>query len=203
MRKALKWTAIAAVCLIILAFFGFLYLIPPFTLAPQEAFTAPERDAYPPLTQITDPAERRIAERGKYLVQTIGCTGCHTPGGDKGPKFDTEFLAGGSKISEPGYGICYSRNLTPDTATGLGKRSTAQILRTLRCGIDAVDGRVYSPNIMPWTVFSHLTEEDRYAVAIFLRHLKPVTHAIPAFSPVTDLPAYSHFGADYAIHGRK
>jgi mono/diheme cytochrome c family protein len=203
MKKALKWIAISVVCLIVVAFFCFLYLIPPFTLAPQESFTKPERDAYPPLTQIPDPAERRIAERGKYLVQTIGCTGCHTPGGDKGPKYDTEFLAGGAKISKPGYGISYSRNLTPDSATGLGKRSTAQILRTLRCGIDAVDGRVYNVDVMPWAMFSHLTEEDRYAVAVFLRHLKPVRHAIPAHAPVTDLPDYNHFAGDYAVHDGK
>jgi hypothetical protein len=203
MKKSLKWIAISVACLIAAAFIGFLYFIPPFTLAPQEAFTKPERDAYPPLAQISDRAERRIAERGKYLVQTIGCTGCHTPGGDKGPKYDTEFLAGGAKIVEPANGTSFSRNLTPDPATGLGQRSTAQVLRTLRCGIAAADGRVYNPDIMPWAAFSHMSEEDRFAVVTFLRHLKPVIHKIPAYSPVSELPTYGMFGADYGIHEGK
>lgn len=203
MSKVLKWIGVSVVCLIVIAFFGFLYFIPPFTLAPQDAFITPERDAHPTLTQISDPAERQIAERGKYLVQTIGCTGCHTPGGDKGPKFDSDFLAGGAKLTEPGYGTSYSRNLTPDTASGLARRTTAQILRTLRCGVSADDGRIFHPDIMPWAAFSHLTEEDRYAIATFLRYLKPVRHTVPAFSPVSQLPTYGMFGADYGMDGGK
>ena len=32
---------------------------------------------------------------------------------------------------------------------------------------------------MPWANFSNWTEEDRHAVVVYLRHLKPVRHQIP------------------------
>ncbi|HUN64520.1 MAG TPA: c-type cytochrome [Bacteroidota bacterium] len=203
MKKILKWTAIGLAILIVIAFFGFLYLIPPFTLAPPDSFSLAERNAYPSLAGISDAGERRIAQRGRYLVQTIGCTGCHTPGGDKGPKYDSEFLAGGMKLTEPGFGTAVSRNLTPDSVNGLGRRSTAQVLRTLRCGLAADDGRIFNPDIMPWAAFSHMTEEDRYAIVVFLRHLQPVRHGIPPFTPVNELPTFGMYGGDYGVHTGK
>jgi hypothetical protein len=32
---------------------------------------------------------------------------------------------------------------------------------------------------MPWAAYSNWTPEDRYAVLVYLRHLKPVNHRIP------------------------
>lgn len=200
MKKFLKWTSVILGCLICFAFIGFLYFIPPFTLAPPEEFIKSEAAAYPSLDKIGDPARRLIAERGKYLVRTIGCTGCHTAGGDKGPKFDTEFLAGGMKLVDPATGTSISRNLTPDGTTGLAQRTDEQVMRTLRTGQFAKDGRIFSPIVMPWAAFSHLTEEDLYAIVTFLRQLKPVKHKIPDHLSHPELPSPAYYGLDYAIH---
>ena len=92
-----------------------------------------------------------------------------------------------------------SRNLTPDVETGLGAKTDEQIKRVLRSGVFA-DGRVFHPFMMPWADFSNMTEEDRHAVVVFLRHLKPVRHRIPDWSPSGDAVNETIFGGlDYSI----
>lgn len=181
MKKVLKWVAISIACLAVLAFLGFLYFIPPFDLEPPEEFSAPEATAPPQLDDIKDPAERLLAERGKYIVIRSGCTGCHTPVGDQGPDY-SRYLSGGSKAIMRGYGTYVSRNLTPDPETGLGIRTDDEIQMVLRSGVFH-DGRIMHSRAMPWWAWSNWTEEDRHAVVGFLRHLKPVKHRIPDYSP--------------------
>jgi len=36
---------------------------------------------------------------------------------------------------------------------------------------------------MPWTIFSHYSEEDLYAIATYLKALKPVVGKIPKPEP--------------------
>ena len=202
MKRILKWFAISVASLLVLAFIAFLYFIPPFTLAPPEAFSKPETDAAPPLDRIDDPVQRALAERGKYIVQFTGCAGCHTATGDKGPKWD-EYLAGGFKFTKKGYGTVVSRNLTPDAETGLASNTDDQVKRVLRSGVFA-DGRVFHPFMMPWADFSNMTEEDRHAVVVFLRHLKPVHHKIPDWSPVSDADNETIYGgSDHAIPDKR
>lgn len=200
MKRFLKRASILIASLLMIGFVAFLYLIPPFTAARPETFIAPEAQAPPKVDHISDPVERAIARRGRYLILSLGCTGCHTPGGDKGPKFATEYLAGGMKFTDPLYGTVVSRNLTPDSATGLRQRSDDQIKRTLRTGVFAENGRMVYPLFMPWADFSNLTEEDRHAIVVFLRHLTPVRHMIPEFTRSSDQPAYGFYGLDYGIH---
>jgi hypothetical protein len=71
-----------------------------------------------------------------------------------------------------------SRNLTPDPETGLAQRSDDEVMRVLRSGVFP-DGHVVPSTAMPWANFSNWTEEDRHAVVVYLRHLKPVRHKIP------------------------
>jgi hypothetical protein len=202
MKKILKWIGIILGSLLVIAFFGFLYFIPPFTIAPPDAFSGPEGAAPPSLDAMKDPAKRAIAEKGKYIVTSTGCTNCHTPQGDKGPKWD-EYLAGGNRLSEPHAGTVVSRNLTSDPQTGLARRSDAEVMRVLRSGV-LTDGRQVSEILMPWGAFSNLTQEDRYAVVTYLRNLHPVKHTIPEPLPtplLSDPKAYHGFApGDFAEH---
>ena len=67
----------------------------------------------------------------------------------------------------------------------------------LRSGVFP-DGHVVPYTVMPWGDFSNWTEEDRYAVVVYLRHLPAVRHQ----TPEPDLkPAITISGAieqDYA-----
>lgn len=177
MKKILRWVGIILGALAVIAFLGFLYFIPPFTLAPPEEFSNPVGTAGPSLDGITDPVERALAERGRYIVMVHDCAGCHTPQGDEGPDWNRH-LSGGFKGVFRGYGTFVTRNLTPDKETGLGRRTDDQVKRVLRSGLLA-EGRVAHYRDMPWATYSNWTEEDRHAVLVFLRHLKPVFHRIP------------------------
>ena len=61
-------------------------------------------------------------------------------------------------------------------------------MRVLRSGISAEGGRQLWHRDMPWTWFSNWTEEDRHAVLVYLRNIKPVARPIPA--PSSQSPAF-------------
>ncbi len=176
-RRMLTWTAIGVLVAVAAAFLAFLYFMPPFFITPPEKFGKDMADAAPQVMDIADGAQRAIAQRGRYLVMTGGCIGCHATNGPRGPDL-TKYLAGGSlKIATP-HGTFVSRNLTPDQDTGLARRTDAEVKRVLRSGVFP-DGHVTPFTVMPFAAFSNWTEEDRHAVVVYLRHLKPVTHRIP------------------------
>ena len=177
MRKFLKWGAVVVVVLAIGAFLAFLYFIPPFFTTAPEAFGKMMADAAPIVTDIADPAERAIAERGRYIVMTTGCIGCHTVVGSRGPDLSLYLGGGGLKIQTP-HATFVSSNLTPDKETGLGRRTDDEVKRVLRSGTFS-DGHVVEGSAMPWPVFSNWTEEDLHAVVVYLRHLKPIHHVTP------------------------
>ncbi|MBM2846958.1 MAG: cytochrome c, class [Bacteroidetes bacterium] len=152
MKKILKWVGIVLGVLVVVAFLAFLYFIPPFTLVPPEEFSNPIATAGPSLDNITDPVERALAERGKYIVRVYDCGGCHTPVGDQGPNWD-EFLAGGFRTVFQSYGTFTSRNLTPDKETGLARRTDEEVKRVLRTGL-LPEGRVAHYRDMPWGAYS-------------------------------------------------
>jgi mono/diheme cytochrome c family protein len=155
----------------------FLYVIPPFFLTPPEQFGKDMADAAPPVTGIADPATRAIAERGRYIVMTTGCIGCHAANGPQGPDL-TQYLAGGGLRVHTASGTYVARNLTPDPETGLARRSDDEVKRVLRSGVFP-DGHVAPHTAMPWANFSNWTEEDRHAVVTYLRTMKAVKHDIP------------------------
>ncbi len=76
-----------------------------------------------------------LAERGAYLVTTVGaCGNCHTPRDAAGkPMADME-LAGGFEFDDGPIGHVVVRNITPDPETGIGKWTEAQIVTALRDG---------------------------------------------------------------------
>ncbi len=195
--KILKRVGIALAILIPVGLIAFLLLIPPFTLLPQEAFIDPTQSVQTDFSHITDPARRLYVERGSYLVHTAGCSDCHTPQGDEGPKLE-EYLSGGIMLANNEVGGIISYNLTSDQETGLGGRSDAEILRALRSGLFH-DGRQINYRAMPWAGFSNMTEEDLRAIIAYLREVKPVRHKIPP--PPVEPPVEIPEGAEMFFPG--
>lgn len=177
MKRILKWTFGIVLALAVAALLAFLYFIPPFFITPPENFGNAMATAAPKVDDIADPAERAIAARGRYIVMSTGCIGCHATNGPQGPDL-TKYLAGGGlKVGTP-TGTFVSRNLTSDAETGLGRRTDDEVKRVLRSGT-FTDGHVAPGTAMPWPAFSNWSEEDRHAVVVYLRHMKPIHHAIP------------------------
>jgi mono/diheme cytochrome c family protein len=177
MKKILKWVGLAVLVMAAGGLLAFLYYIPPFFTTSPEEFSATMKTAAPPASDIADPLQRAMAERGREIVVRTGCIGCHAVNGPNGPDYTKYLGGGGIRIHTP-TGTFVSRNLTPDPETGLTQRSDDEVKRVLRSGVFP-DGHVVPSSAMPWANFSNWTEEDRHAVVVYLRHLKPVRHKIP------------------------
>ncbi len=120
-------------------------------------------------------------ERGLYLSVLMGCGDCHTPGYLYGAP-DHERHLSGSELGWTGpWGVSFPRNLTPDMETGLGKWSEREIVTALRTGTRP-DGSTLLPP-MPWQNFTVMTDADAYALAAYLKSLKPVRHEMPRTVP--------------------
>ena len=121
-KKILKWTGIVIACLLII----FVALV--FSLQ-NKKFTA----VYPDLHASTDSA---VISRGKYLAfGPAHCSGCHSPRSNQEKINHGEQLPliGGLDFKLP-IGTIYSKNITPDDETGIGKLPDSVIARSLRYG---------------------------------------------------------------------
>lgn len=141
------------------------------------AACAPPSGAERPL----DPAS--LVERGRYLVTVIDCGGCHDRRDGAGRRTAAGKLAGSLEgFAMPDGAVYYPPNLTPHPGTGLGGWSEAEIVAALRSG-RRPDGRVLS-EIMPWSEFAALTDQDGAAIVAYLKSLPPVDHAVPKPAPI-------------------
>lgn len=128
----------------------------------------------PPVTVSADPA---LIERGRYLAHgPAHCGQCHgTDQRDKPELNKTELpLAGGLAFAMGPMGTRYAANLTPDD-TGIGKRTDAQLARTIRSGI-LHDGEF---SLFMRFASANLSDEDIGAVIAYLRAQPPVRREIP------------------------
>jgi mono/diheme cytochrome c family protein len=128
-----------------------------------------------------------LVERGRYLVAVMDCAGCHNAGAFS-PAPEQGFLQGGTVGFEvPGAGVFYPPNLTPHPDAGLGRWSSAEIVKALRTGVRP-DGRILAV-AMPWHAYAHLSDDDARAVASYLRSLPPSDRRVPGPAALEAAPA--------------
>lgn len=131
----------------------------------------------PDLHASTDPA---IVARGRYLVTgPAHCTECHVASFATFQRVYEEdqpvALTGGYRFSIGPLGTLYSKNLTPDAETGIGRYSDPQIARMLRHGVRP-NGQASIPLLMP---YGNMSDDDIVAVLSFLRAQPAVRHVVP------------------------
>ena len=131
-------------------------------------------DVAPPVLAFVNDSE--TIERGRYLVYgPAACAYCHVPREQWTTLGEgTELPLTGNHIFRLPLGEFLSPNLTPDPATGIGRRTDAQIARILRLGVRA-DGRA----AFPLMTYQHLSDDDLVAVIAFLKSREPVANAVP------------------------
>jgi len=145
-----------------------------------------------PVVDMKAPNDPATLERGEYLFKNgFGCWDCHSPVMDArvsptgGRAFDLRNVG-------PGFGIFYSRNITPDEETGIGKWSDGQVVRALREGLRP-DGTVLFP-VMPVEALRGLSDEDALSIVAYLRSLKPVSTEVKENEPSFTAKALFTFG---------
>ena len=113
-----------------------------------------------------DPAKDPVWNRGAYLVASVGrCGQCHTPRNWQGVPDSERFLAG-SPVGPDGKKV---PNITQDTESGIGNWSEQDILGVLTDGHTPDFDFVAGPMADIVKNTARLTEEDRRAIAVFLR----------------------------------
>ncbi|WP_282018222.1 hypothetical protein [Salegentibacter mishustinae] len=159
-------------------------------------------------------SKKEYEDRGKYLVEIIGCHDCHSPKkmGEQGPELISELafsgyqsnkslpelnketLKNGWILMNPDltafigpWGVSYSSNLTPHE-TGLGSWNFKQFKRAMVEGKykGQADGRSLLPP-MPWQNFKNIEEEDLRAMYMYLKSLEPVDNVVPSAKPLAKL----------------
>ena len=151
-----------------------------------EAFLAQWSEAVAALTA----PERAQVGRGSYLVNALlDCLSCHTDGNGDG-SFDSglragtvdvntaAYLAGGVNFG-PFFGLAklFSRNLTPDPATGLAL-TAEQFTQALELGVD-FRRPGHSLRVVPHFPTEYfLTPDDLQAVYAFLRTIPAVVNDV-------------------------
>lgn len=142
-------------------------------------------DAPSPVAGNYAPENRYVVERGEYLVELLGCGGCHTDGALEGSPDMAMALAGSNTgiawmnpFNNDLPGVVYPPNLTPDVETGMGGRSDSQIAAAIRSGLGRHMNRRIA--VMPWQGYAKMTDEDVGAIVAYLRSIRPVRHQVPA-----------------------
>jgi cytochrome c len=153
-------------------------------------------------------SDRARIDRGRYLVDIMACSDCHTPMkmGARGPEPDlSRFLSGhpeSAKMPPPPapqgpwiwsgdatntafagpWGISYAANLTADTNTGLGVWTEQMFIDAMRTGRHMGTARAIVPP-MPSASLGHATDEDLKAIYAYLRTIKPVVNHVLDYAP--------------------
>lgn len=162
LKKILKWTGI--VLLLIIA-----TLTVTVMLRQQMKYDRP----YPAIHASNDSV---IIARGKEIVfGGAHCTDCHSKQNpDSLLTLGQDVHLTGGFMFDFGIGKLYSKNITPDKETGIGKYTDPEIARTLRYGVHPDGTAIF--DFMP---FHNMSDEDLTAVISYLRSTKPVRNEVP------------------------
>lgn len=119
--------------------------------------------------------------RGKYLVTMASCGDCHSPSDATGQPVAGMAFGGGNTLSFEGRRSAASANLTP-SPNGIPYYTEALFLETIRTG--RVRERPIS-DLMPWSFYRHMTDEDLKAIFAYLKTLPTVDHFVDNTLPPT------------------
>jgi mono/diheme cytochrome c family protein len=118
---------------------------------------------------------------GGYLAQHVGlCADCHTPRGGLTNAPDKNKVFIGDAHPSKDFPANPS-NLTPDSATGIGRWTETDFIRTIRTGVNP-KGDSLNP-FMPWRENFHMTDDDLRAIYRYLRSLPAINNEVPHRAP--------------------
>jgi mono/diheme cytochrome c family protein len=117
----------------------------------------------------SDPAQSVAWNRGAYLANAVShCGECHTPRNFLGAPDNRRRFAG---LRHAGSPARPAPNLTPDPIDGIGTWSLDDIATVLKTGITPKGDFVLAPMSDVVNGTSKLTDDDRHAIAVYLKSL--------------------------------
>jgi mono/diheme cytochrome c family protein len=139
-------------------------------------------DLSQPASGVPVPPKAPTVEYGRYMATVaLDCVGCHTEGFAPNKAEHPAAFAGGFELVDPQGVTIWSRNITPDEETGIGRWSQADFEQALTRGVRP-DGTLVRK---PMPLFSRMDSVDAEAIWRFL-HTVPKVHREnrPGGSPV-------------------
>lgn len=152
-------------------------------------------DAAAPAATSATATTQASAERGAKLVTLGGCDDCHTPKLQDGALDMSQRFSGFHSNMPlppaiPGmvttnmhltawrgpWGLSISRNISPDSKTGIGGWTQEQFIKTLRTGVDP-NGRKLMPP-MPVEALKTLPDQDLADMYAYLKTAKPIVNQV-------------------------
>ena len=122
---------------------------------------------------VMPPRRGPTAAYGNYLADHVAlCAHCHTPRSGIRDEYDDKLAYAGDATPPKEFPVNPS-NITPDSATGIGRWTEADFVRTMRTGVNP-SGDTLNP-IMPWRTIRRMTDDDLRAMYLYLRTV-PAVH---------------------------
>ena len=124
---------------------------------------------------------------GAYMVNASGCIECHT-NVEKGQIIKELSFSGGREFGFPDGAVVRSANITQDKETGIGNWTKEQFVARFKMFSDSayvlpgVNPGEFN-TIMPWTMYSGMTNEDLEAIFTYLQTIGPISNKVTVFSP--------------------
>jgi hypothetical protein len=125
-----------------------------------------------------------MVKYGAYRVNSAACMDCHTP--MKDGRYQMDKLFSGGFFFNLGALKVTSANITPDTASGIGKWTEEMFLdkfKTYRDPAMYVSDPGKKNSIMPWSLFAKMDDFDIKAIYRYLRTIPPVNHHVDKYPP--------------------
>lgn len=127
--------------------------------------------------RVVAPPRAPTAEYGGYLARHVSlCADCHTARTGFQAAPDRRHLFAGDPHPSKMF-PANPANITPDSATGIGRWSEDDFVRTLRTGVDPAGHKLNT--FMPWPDYRRMTDDDLRAIYRYLRTVPPVRRAVP------------------------
>ncbi len=131
-----------------------------------------------------DSLQQSIA-RGDYFVNHVAaCFDCHSKrdfNSFAGPIVEGSEGMGGALIDHNLVaaipGSLYPKNITPDSATGIGSWSDDELIKAITQGISK-NGDTLFP-LMPYPQYNKLPKQDVLDIIAYLRTVKPINNPVP------------------------
>lgn len=133
----------------------------------------------------TEDSLQKVITKGKYLATHVAvCIHCHSQrdfSKYSGPVVPGTEGGGGQAFTHDMLdaipGAVYSKNITPDSATGIGTWTDDEILRAITKGINK-NGDTLFP-IMPYANYNRMAKQDLLCIIAYIKTLKPINNKVP------------------------